>query len=63
MGTEAQPTLRELTVTWGDPAIGLEQPPHLDGVDFVQKIADGEIPGAPIGAHIGMQLTDVERRR
>lgn len=61
MSTDAQPNLREMTVTWGDPAIGLEQLPHLDGIDFLQKIADGEIPGAPIGAHIRMQLTEVER--
>lgn len=61
MSTEAGTNLRETTVTWGDPAIGLEQLPHLDGIDFLQKIADGEIPGAPIGAHIGMEFAEVER--
>jgi len=61
MSTEAEPKLRETTVTWGDPAIGLTQLPHLDGTDFLQKIADGEIPGAPIGAHIGMEFSEVER--
>lgn len=60
MSTQAEPNLRETTVTWGDPAIGLKQLPHLDGIEFLQKIADGEIPGAPIGAHIGMELTEVE---
>lgn len=61
MSTGAEPKLRETTVTWGDPAIGLKQLPHLDGFDFLQKIADGEIPGAPIEAHIGMEFTEVER--
>lgn len=69
MSTEAEPKLRdgvardprETTIAWGDPTIGLKQMPHLDGIDFLQKIADGEIPGAPIGAHIGMELTEVER--
>ncbi|WP_166822287.1 PaaI family thioesterase [Brevibacterium limosum] len=60
MSTQAEPNLRETTVTWGDPAIGLKRLPHLDGIEFLQKIADGEIPAAPIGAHIGMEFTEVE---
>ncbi|MGO1908631.1 MAG: PaaI family thioesterase [Brevibacterium linens] len=50
---------RETTVTWTDPAPGLALMPTLDGIDFLQKIADGEIAGAPIGKHIGMSLVDV----
>lgn len=63
MSTEDEQNRRETTVTWADPTIGLKHLPHLDGLEFLQKIAAGEIPEAPIGAHIGMTLTEVERGR
>ena len=51
---------RETTVTWTDPKQGLALLPTMNGLDFLTKIASGEIPGAPIGAHIGMELAEVE---
>lgn len=47
-------------MTWADPAEGLALLPTMDGIDFLRKIAAGEIPGAPIGAHVGMDLAEVD---
>lgn len=57
MSTE--PSTRETTVTWSDPSEGLALLPTLDGIDYLRKMATGEIPGAPIGAHMGMQVAEV----
>lgn len=51
---------RETTVSWTDPAQGLSILPTMDGIDFLRKMASGEVPGAPIGAHIGMQIAEVD---
>ncbi|GAA1559919.1 PaaI family thioesterase [Brevibacterium picturae] len=52
-------TTRETTVTWTDPSQGPSLLPTMDGIDFLRKMAAGEVPGAPIGAHIGMQIAEV----
>lgn len=51
---------RETTVTWTDPSQGLSLLPTMDGIDFLRKMATGEIPGPPIGAHMGMQIAEVD---
>lgn len=56
----ADSSTRETTVTWTDPSRGLALLPTMDGIDFLKKMTSGEIPGAPIGAHIGMELAEVE---
>lgn len=53
-------TERETVVRWNDPAEGLELLPHLDGIDYLKKMAAGEIPGAPIAGHFQMELVDVD---
>ena len=50
---------REATVTWNDPSEGLALLPTLDGIDYLRKMAAGEIPGAPIGSHMGMEIAEV----
>ncbi|MGO2024468.1 MULTISPECIES: PaaI family thioesterase [Brevibacterium] len=50
---------RETTVTWTDPSQGLSLLPTMDGIDFLSKMAAGEIPGPPIGAHMGMEIAEV----
>lgn len=52
-------THRETTVRWRDPAPGLAALPELSGLDYMKKIADGELPGGPIGSHFGMELIEV----
>lgn len=55
----AHSTGREALVRWEDPQVGLTQLPTLDGIDFMRKIAAGEIPGAPIAGHVNMTLIEV----
>ncbi|GAA1932205.1 PaaI family thioesterase [Brevibacterium antiquum] len=57
MSTE--PSTRETTVTWSDPSAGLALLPTLDGIDYLRKMAAGEVPGAPIGSHMGMEIAEV----
>lgn len=57
MGTDS--STRETTVTWSDPSEGLALLPTLDGIDYLRKIAAGDIPGAPIGSHMGMEIAEV----
>ena len=45
MGTDS--STRETTVTWSDPSEGLALLPTLDGIDYLRKIAAGDIPGHP----------------
>ena len=52
-------TQRETTIQWRDPADGLAVLPELDGLEFMNKIATGELPGAPIAGHFGMELIEV----
>lgn len=52
-------TERETTVRWRDPAEGLAALPELDGIEFMNKLLSGELPGAPIASHLGMELTEV----
>lgn len=52
-------TQRETTIQWQDPAEALAVLPELDGIEFMKKIAAGELPAAPIGSHIAMELVDV----
>lgn len=52
-------TKREATIQWEDPSIGLEQLPKLDGIDYLRKMASGELPGPPIASHANMTLIDV----
>lgn len=33
--------------------------PHLDGLEFLRRMASGELPGAPIASHMRMDLIEV----
>ena len=52
-------TDREATVVWRDPAEALAVLPELDGLEFMRKIAAGELPGAPIAGHFAMDVLKV----
>jgi len=52
-------TQRTTTVQWRDPELGLAALPELSGIDFMKRIADGELPAAPIASHFGMDLIEV----
>lgn len=51
---------RETQIVWRDPAEGLVHLPHLDGIDYLKKMMVGDLPGAPMASHIGMNLTNVD---
>lgn len=50
---------RETVVRWRDPQDGLAQLPLLNGIEFLQKMASGELPNAPIASHMNMNLVEV----
>lgn len=51
---------RETVVRWDDPQIGLAQLPSLSGIDFLTKMASGELPGPPISGHLPMELQHID---
>ena len=53
-------TQQETTVRWRDPAPALSALPKLSGIDFMSKMAAGELPGAPMASHFGMEVVEVE---
>ncbi|WP_230930838.1 PaaI family thioesterase [Dietzia aurantiaca] len=54
--TATRMNAREATVRWVDPAVGLAELPRLDGLDFLRRMAAGEVPQAPIASHVAMEL-------
>jgi uncharacterized protein (TIGR00369 family) len=53
-------TRRETTVRWRDPAPALTALPALSGIEFMRKMAAGELPGAPMASHFGMEVMEVD---
>jgi uncharacterized protein (TIGR00369 family) len=51
--------LRSLNITWEDPSIVAKAAFSMRGLDFLGKIAAGEIPAAPIMRLIDMQSAEV----
>lgn len=51
---------REKVIRWDDPQEWLAHLPAVSGLEYLRKIAAREIPGAPIAAHMNMELTVVE---
>ncbi|AXH00385.1 hotdog fold thioesterase [Deinococcus wulumuqiensis] len=43
------------TYSWADPEFDPEKIRHLSGLEYLQAIARGELPAAPIGATLGME--------
>jgi uncharacterized protein (TIGR00369 family) len=50
-------------VTWQDPLINAKQVGRGSGLEFLQKIVDGELPPPPIAELLGFRLTKVESGR
>lgn len=51
-------TRREKTISWHDVDESLAAMPALSGLEYLQKMAAGELPAAPISGHMSMELTD-----
>jgi uncharacterized protein (TIGR00369 family) len=60
MTEPSAPVQQSKTITWVDPlpqaALALTMP----GIEYLQAIIDGTIPGAPIASHINMEFVSVE---
>lgn len=55
--------VRRRVVEWSDPSLTAATAAGLTGVDFLQAIARGEIPQAPVAALLGMRVAEVEPGR
>jgi acyl-coenzyme A thioesterase PaaI-like protein len=63
MTTEVLTPTRTLTVAWEDPSIGVTAGRGMRGIDYLQAMANGELPPPPIGRLLGMQILEVEQGR
>jgi len=50
---------RKLTITWEDPRALAEAGRGLSGLEYLKKIASGELPRPPIGALMGFGLAEI----
>jgi len=51
---------RERTIRWADPSIDAAAIPTLSGIDFLRKIASGELPPPPVAELLGMRVVTIE---
>jgi uncharacterized protein (TIGR00369 family) len=54
---------RERTVTWEDPVASATRGAGLSGLEYLNRIAAGEIPPPPIAVLLGFELDAVEEGR
>lgn len=52
---------REQVVRWDDPREGLAMRPHVDGLEYLQRMVSGAAPQAAMASHIRMRLVTAER--
>jgi uncharacterized protein (TIGR00369 family) len=53
------PTVREKTITWEDPMATAAAGATLPGIDFMRRVAAGEIPAPPIARLMGFDIGEV----
>lgn len=54
---------RQRTVTWQDPTITATAFHEMSGLEFLRRIAGGELPQPPIAALLGMRLEEADEGR
>jgi uncharacterized protein (TIGR00369 family) len=54
---------RERTIAWDDPVAAAAAGAGLSGLEYLQRIAAGEIPPPPIAVLLGFELVTVEEGR
>ena len=53
-------TQRSRTVTWQDPGPGTSEGLSMSGIDYMQAVLKGELPGPPIAATMQFELVEAE---
>ncbi|MCU1403217.1 MAG: hypothetical protein QOG18_1145 [Microbacteriaceae bacterium] len=53
-------SVHSATFSWVDPRVALEQLPRLSGLEYLSRMAAGEIPGPPIASVMQFELKSVE---
>jgi uncharacterized protein (TIGR00369 family) len=61
--TATEPTTRERSHTWPDPAHTASAARDVDGLTFLRLLAAGEVPPAPIATTLGMTIEEVAEGR
>ncbi len=56
-------TERTRTITWEDPMPGAKKGRTMSGLEYLRAMKNGEIPRAPIGALMNMDIAEVEEGR
>lgn len=56
-------TARSRTVTWEDPRPTLQRARTMSGLEAMRAIAAGELPHPPIGALLGIRITEASEGR
>jgi uncharacterized protein (TIGR00369 family) len=54
---------RTRTVTWRDPALGVEAGTTLTGVEYLRAMARGDAPPPPLALILGFMLEEIEEGR
>lgn len=57
------PEQRKLEISWEDPTVLAERARGMSGVEFLQAIAAGELPKAPIQETMGFEIVEAEEGR
>ena len=61
--SDPRDTPRQRSVTWQDPSITATAFHDLTGLEFLRRIARGELPQPPIAALLGMRLAEADEGR
>ena len=54
---------RNRTVRWQDPMVGVQAGKSMSGVQYLRAMQSGELPAPPVGALIGMSISEVSEGR
>lgn len=56
-------TQRTRTVTWQDPMVGAQAAMTMTGIEYLQAMQRGDLPGPPIAYLMGMDVSDIDEGR
>ncbi len=56
-------TERTRIITWEDPTAGAKKARSMSGLEYLRAMQNGEVPPAPIGVLMNMQVAEIEEGR